>query len=165
MFSYAMLEMANKIHENINAVPTAFLGITVCALMHKDAIQHRSGLRDEALEMNAFVNFLPIAFRHTCCLACTVSEIPIVVIKRKETLSEREDRPGSIFASSQSATAKKIPFLFRIHIIPFLLRIHTSHFATANMIPLLLRIHTSQVSTLLVHVLLCACGVARRKGL
>ena len=88
-----MLEMANKIHENINAVPTAFLGSTVCALMHKDAIQHRSGLRDEALEMNAFVNFLPLAFRHTCCLVCTVSEIPIVVIKRKETLPEREDIP------------------------------------------------------------------------
>ena len=63
MFSYAMHEMANKIHENINAVPTAFLGSTVCALMHKDAIQHRSGLRDEAQEMNAFVNFLPLAFR------------------------------------------------------------------------------------------------------
>ena len=45
--------------------------------------------------------------------------------------------------------------------IPFLLRIHTSQFATANMIPLLIRMHTSQVSTLLVHMLLCACGVAR----
>merc|ERR1712007_340718 len=31
-FSYAMLEMATQIHENINAVPTAFLGITVCAI-------------------------------------------------------------------------------------------------------------------------------------
>merc|ERR1719491_416070 len=32
MFSYAMLEMANCIHYNIPSVPTAFLGITVCAI-------------------------------------------------------------------------------------------------------------------------------------
>jgi len=32
LFSYAMLEMANMIHYNIKSVPTAFLGITVCAI-------------------------------------------------------------------------------------------------------------------------------------
>jgi Ca2+/Na+ antiporter len=32
IFSYSMLEMANMIHYNIKSVPTAFLGITVCAI-------------------------------------------------------------------------------------------------------------------------------------
>ena len=82
MFSCAMLEMANKIHENINAVPTAFLGITVCALMQKRMpsnigvvhIRHFSLLRDEAQVMNAFVFFSPlvgalVAFSTSLCLS------------------------------------------------------------------------------------------------
>merc|ERR1719236_103551 len=32
IFSYFMLEIAEQIHCNINAIPNAFLGITVCAV-------------------------------------------------------------------------------------------------------------------------------------
>jgi len=32
IFSYGMLEIAEQIHCNINAIPNAFLGITVCAV-------------------------------------------------------------------------------------------------------------------------------------